>query len=438
MLARTWISSVFCVCVVCQSVLGGTYGGGSGTSADPYLISQDPHLAELSATSSDWGMCFELTADVNATSYTPITPFTGVFDANNHSISGFSYTATAGYAGFFGKVQGAGACVKNLRLVAPTISATAKNYVGAIAGSVSSGAAIRGCSVVGGSVSGNDYTGGIVGMNLGTVSECYTQVTVSGRNQVGGVVGYNDQNTTVSKCLAEGPVEARTTQTGLYCGGLIGQNNGTVTECAATGTASGVMYVGGLVGYNYYSNASTKIQLSYACGNVSGTSYVGGLVGWNTTNPVVTMCYSIGRASGSSNVGGLIGKSANVACVTRSFWDTQTSNQSGSSGGTGKTTADMQKIATFTIAGIAWDFFGETANGSADIWRMCVDDVAYPRLHWEYSPADVICPDGVTFADYAALADEWGQAGTGLKGDIDVSGAVDAADLAIFGEEWLQ
>ena len=51
---------------------------------------------------------------------------------------------------------------------------------------------------------------------------------------------------------------------------------------------------------------------------------------------------------------------------THSFWDTQTSGQAASAGGTGKTTAEMQMASTFLEAG--WDFVGETANGTEDIW----------------------------------------------------------------------
>jgi hypothetical protein len=41
----------------------------------------------------------------------------------------------------------------------------------------------------------------------------------------------------------------------------------------------------------------------------------------------------------------------------------------------------MKTLSTFTSAG--WDFVGETANGTNDYWRMCVDGVDYPRLAWE-------------------------------------------------------
>ena len=48
-------------------------------------------------------------------------------------------------------------------------------------------------------------------------------------------------------------------------------------------------------------------------------------------------------------------------------------------GGIGLTTAQMQTTTTFLDAG--WDFVGETANGTADIWCMPPGD--YPHLSWE-------------------------------------------------------
>jgi hypothetical protein len=75
-------------------------------------------------------------------------------------------------------------------------------------------------------------------------------------------------------------------------------------------------------------------------------------------------------------VGGLIGEiglsgGLPTTDVSDCFWDTQTSGQSTSAAGTGKTTAEMKTLSTFTDAG--WDF--------TDIWEMPTSD--YPRLQWE-------------------------------------------------------
>ena len=49
-------------------------------------------------------------------------------------------------------------------------------------------------------------------------------------------------------------------------------------------------------------------------------------------------------------------------------------------GGIGKTTAEMQTAKMFLDAG--WDFAGETANGTEDIWWI-LEGKDYPRLWWE-------------------------------------------------------
>jgi hypothetical protein len=67
--------------------------------------------------------------------------------------------------------------------------------------------------------------------------------------------------------------------------------------------------------------------------------------------------------------------------VIASFWDIETSGSTVSlDGGAGKTTAEMQKVQTFLDA--AWDFVGETANGTEDIWWID-EGKDYPRLWWE-------------------------------------------------------
>jgi hypothetical protein len=66
--------------------------------------------------------------------------------------------------------------------------------------------------------------------------------------------------------------------------------------------------------------------------------------------------------------------------VDNSFWDTETSGQATSDGGTGKTTAEMQDIATFS--GVGWNITAvanpSTRNLSC-IWNI-VDDETYPFL----------------------------------------------------------
>jgi len=171
----------------------------------------------------------------------------------------------------------------------------------------------------------------------------------------------------------------------------VGRNNGSISNSYSTGTITGEKNVGGLVGSNglLFSDCGL-VTRCYSTGTVSGNYFVGGLVGFNVGN--VCRCYSTGTVSGSSSVGGLVGGSTEIA--TDCFWDIETSgltNMCGTQRGNpvrgddsyGKTTAEMQTASTFLDAG--WDFVGETANDTEDIWWI-LEGQDYPRLWWELIP----------------------------------------------------
>jgi len=127
------------------------------------------------------------------------------------------------------------------------------------------------------------------------------------------------------------------------------------------------------VGWNYPGTVSD----CYSSGSVSGETDVGGLVGRNYGT--VSNSYSIGIVIGGSRVGGLAGASY-LSTVSDSFWDTQTSGQSTSIGGTGKTTAEMHSITTYTTWDIVAVALGET--NPAYTWNI-VDGETYPFLSWQ-------------------------------------------------------
>jgi hypothetical protein len=169
-----------------------------------------------------------------------------------------------------------------------------------------------------------------------------------------------------------GVLNANVTST-AYIGSLVGVNLGTVSNSYSTGSVTGNISVGGLVG----SNTGT-VSNSYSTGNVTSDYGAGGLVGAN--NGTLSNSYSTGNVTGNSSVGGLVGY--NYATVSNSFWDIQTSGQATSAGGTGKTTAEMKNIATFS--GAAWNIVAVTLNqtNSAYIWNI-VNGVTYPFLSWQ-------------------------------------------------------
>jgi filamentous hemagglutinin family protein len=160
---------------------------------------------------------------------------------------------------------------------------------------------------------------GLVGVNYGTVRNLgATNVTVDGLYYVGGLVGRNQAGARIETSFSSGTVHSRFTG----AGGLAGANFGAIA--------------------NSYSSANV--------GGAAGQS--GGLAGTNNGSIGTSLATGV---VGTGN-GGLVGRGNGA--VSNSFWNTQTSGAATSAGGTGKITAELQSLATYT----GWDF-GRT-------WRM--------------------------------------------------------------------
>jgi hypothetical protein len=376
----------------------GKYSGGTGEPNDPYQIADANDLLLLAADANDYGKSFILTADINMEGQVFTTAiiaaggsivFTGTFDGNDHKIRNFTINGGSNsYLGLFGRVN-TGGSVKNLGLEDCSVNGSLDSwYIGGLVGGNSYGS-ISNCYSTG-SVSGYQYFGGLVGYNYsGNIINCYSIGTVSGSSyseRAGGLVGKNTGD--IISCYSIGAVSSP-----YYVGGLVGYHSyGNIINCYSTGTISGSGYVGGLVGDNYEGD----ITNCYSTGNVSGSSsFVGGLVGYLSGGNIGN-CYSTCDINSPYYVGGLVG--SGFGNVTYSFWDTQTSGRTTSEGGTGKTTAEMKTLSTFTSAG--WDF--------VDVWGIG-NGQTYPYLKQfnGINPADLNYSGTVDFADFAILAANW-------------------------------
>jgi hypothetical protein len=360
--------------------------------------------------------------------------------------------------GLFRAIMGTDALVQNLGLINPDVrpdpTCTKEvRSVGALAGMLAQGW-VRNCHVEGGRVVGSSHVGGLVGEcsysaavwqswsdtevsgdsvvggligdchRPSDIWRCHARARVSGRANIGGLVGGSARESTIEDCFTTGTVTAQ-----LQGGGLAGSVSGSVSHCYSTARVSGNATLGGLAGINW-----GLIRTSWAGGDVAGVSTVGGLVGlcmigdgyyvpyFDTTVAdsyatgavrgervvaglvahnygTVLRCYAAGAVTASKAnavVGGLVAVDQfNPAWDVRScFWDTTTSGVLVSDGGTGIPTAAMQDPATYTAAG--WDFAGEIANGTDDLWKMSEDVPTYPKLAWEEPPAPgPAIPNGV-------------------------------------------
>lgn len=156
--------------------------------------------------------------------------YSGIFDGQNHTISGLYFKKIKGdrdAAGLFG-------------------------YIG-------SGGKVSNVSVLDSYFSTNGYVGGVCGDNDGTITSCYNAGTINklieDYEAYGGVCGYNTG--TIIDCYNTGNVS------GVNCnGGVCGSNDGTIINCYNTGGVSGDYHVGDICGDNYGATVTNCYYLS--------------------------------------------------------------------------------------------------------------------------------------------------------------------------------
>jgi hypothetical protein len=209
---------------------------------------------------------------ISDTSYIVINNVTALQAINNNFSGNYvlgtniDATATSGWnggagfvpvgnisTGFSGTFDGLGNTISNL-----VINQPATNSVG-LFGYAATGSLVQNVGLLGGSVTGNNYVGGLVGTNTGTLSNVYTTGSVSG--------------------------------SGALVGSLIGTNYGAIINGYATGSVSGCNYGGGLVNTG------------------AGCNYVGGLVG--AAAGIVSNSYLTGSLVGSGSLVGFSYGSSN-------------------------------------------------------------------------------------------------------------------------------
>ena len=199
-----------------------------------------------------------------------------------------------------------------------------------------------------GTIVGGSATGGLVGcMENGEVFNCANSATVTGRGQVGGIVGYNlpsqrgkiygtiindgaingtnmvgglvgqwhgewNLNGTYGTFTNTGNVNGGT---GASVGGIAGFADRTIKNAANSGNVVGGTSVGGIAG-----RCQAPIENSYNTGDVRGTAttsqgeitgsptgvFVGGITGYTSANASISNCYNTGHISALSTSSGYL------------------------------------------------------------------------------------------------------------------------------------
>lgn len=172
------------------------------------------------------------------------SPYTGIFEGQNHTISGLYFKKeNTSEVGFFGYNGGK---ISNVGILNSYFCGFSQ--VGGVCGYNSS--TITNCynkGVVDGTADGASSFGGVCGCNLGILTNCYNTGIVSGQLFVGGVSGNN--NGTITNCYNTGIVKGQS-----FVGGVSGNNSRTITNCYYDST----IYTGVAIGENL--ETTTKVE----------------------------------------------------------------------------------------------------------------------------------------------------------------------------------
>ena len=286
--------------------------------------------------------------------WTPIgsnsNAYIGVFDGNNHTVSGVYINNNDSFQGLFG-YMGTDGVIENLGVV--------NSYV-----------------------KGSFQIGGVCGKNYGgTIQNSYNTGVVRGEYWVGGICGGNGGEAAIINSYNVGVVGAGGANN---VGGVCGLNNGTIKNSYNTGAVSGINVVGGICGLT-----NGTVENSYNIGAIGGTETVGGICGSNFDNATIENSYNTGAVSGINFVGGICGLTNGT--VENSYY-LQGTAESGIGSGSGAVI--MKSKEAFASGEVAYllgsAVFGQLLTGeSPDTFPVFVPEDNGQRIY------------KMTFTDYA-------------------------------------
>lgn len=243
------IACAVCVCnvnIFLNASAISDFSGGTGTAADPYIVS----------TKSDFiNVRYHMNSHFVQTENIDLSE-----DENFPIIGSISYPFTGHYNG--GKY-----IIRNLN-----ISAEKQNGVGLF--SFINGGTVENVRIEKAKIIGGDNVGAIAGANKGKIIGCYTDAEVYGKSSVGGITGNNAGS--IENSVNKGAVVASK----MFAGGIAGSNFNVIRDCYNAGNITGTAYVAGITGVNNGENTEAVIERIFNVGEVSGIAR-GNLVGDN-------------------------------------------------------------------------------------------------------------------------------------------------------------
>ncbi|MDS0280695.1 PGF-pre-PGF domain-containing protein [Halomicroarcula sp. S3CR25-11] len=216
---------------------------------------------------------------------------------------GAGFEPLSGGSSFSGTIDGNGFVISNLSIDRPD-----ERYVGLVgffSDRARDNVSLERLHLESVDITGSESVGGLVGTNQGTVSDSSVSGSVTG-------TGTEVTEANVGGLAGSSSGDVRNSSStasvdGSYrVGGLVGYvSGGAVNDSSSTGSVTGTDDVGGLVG-----QSEAEVRNASATGSVDGTDVVGGLVGLNRGD--VNDSSAVGHVTGSERVGGLIGDNTDV------------------------------------------------------------------------------------------------------------------------------
>lgn len=424
------------------------WGGGTGTSSDPYLVCSRSHLENLGSATTGQHVKLARSIDLGGSSspWAPITTFNGVFDGNFNTISGMYVNGDLERYGFIGDLA-IDAEIRNLIFTAPEISS---QYDGSTASKPEAGIL---------AAHANDET---FAENI-YISNPVISGQLSRAGFLYGATVNSPQTATISHVhIIGGELDATApTSDKVYYAGVVGYGPADIHRLSVSGNmkingAEGDF--GGLLGFNISATSDISqvvagVSITDADGSANNASAFGGAIGWRAGGAVkfedilVTGSFTAKSFSSGGRIGGLAGlhywgegqnRPDNVL-ITGSFDDgsASRSNQKPIDGGVlpstvpddsdllydktinslfsegdfgnGKTTVELQTRDTYSNAGFS--IVPEVPSGwslddAADpIWK--ITEGSYPEQIWvDVSAARFNTNDVVETVDLYVYPDE--------------------------------
>ena len=334
------LTVIFALAMMCgaQTPWNGTvaesYDGGDGTSANPYQIATAEQLAFLSQQTNNGiggNAYYLLTNDIilndgDSLLWTPIGnigAFTGVFDGDNHVITGL-YEDGNKISGLFASTENA--TIKNTILEKATVLEYEQAYVYSAIGGILIGKAkntnILDCSVDGLiEIFSAKPSGGLVGQfevdinDTVFIKNCVNYAMVTENECTGGIAGKtisNNSNLVIDNCVNHGSINGWSFSGGMV--GMVGNGAFIIKNCdnygeiVSEGTAGGMVGQGGL-------NCSITNCFNHESGTVTGGMNTGGIIGTAITT-VMSCCGNAALLTGVNEdeimVGGISGADGTI------------------------------------------------------------------------------------------------------------------------------